>query len=285
MTKRVEIIVAVLDRAANKANQTGAAAAIHGQYNTDKKGFSLVAQTGQTATSVASVVSVTQLTPGLLPFINISTNTLAGTITFLKIAADVKAGKQIQLGDVFGLVGNVAGIAASFAVLGGAAPLTVGVLTAISLTTTAYSIFDSDLAKALHKNLGPIFSDLTSSKSKTKKTRLVPPNLETALRTGADIDYKSMFTTVDWNPKTGKVTLGQKNIDFFASGKTKEEPTSGAASGAPAFNVPPPDGATLTIGIERLGGKIQNPSPSITVGFEDEQDSYCCAGSQQDQYH
>jgi hypothetical protein len=284
MTKRVEIIVAVLDRAANKANQTGAAAAIHGHYNTDKKGFSLVAQTGQTATSVASVVSVTQLTPGLLPFINISTNTLAGTITFLKIAADFKAGKEIQLGDVFGLVGNVAGVAASFAILGGAAPLTVGLLTAISFTTTAYSIFDSDLAKTLHKNLGPIFSDLTS-KSKTNKTRLVPPNLETALSTGADIDYKSLFTTVDWNPKTGKVTLGQKNIDFFNGDKIKEEPTSGAASGVPDFKVPPPNGPTLTIGIERLGGKIQNPSPSITVGFEDEQDSYCCAGSQQDQYH
>lgn len=125
MSTRAELIVAVIDKTAKPINQTGGAAAIHDQFNTDKTGFSLVIQTAQTTTAIASVVSVTHLPIGAVPFINIVTNTLSGTVTFLKVAADLKEGAEIKSGDVISLASNVAGIVASFAILAGA-PLIAG---------------------------------------------------------------------------------------------------------------------------------------------------------------
>ncbi|MDD2150858.1 hypothetical protein NPS52_09440 [Pseudomonas putida] len=107
MSTRAELIVAVIDKTAKPVNNAGAAAAIHDQFNSDKTGFSLVIQAAQTTTAIASVISITHFAVGAVPFINIVTNTLSGTVTFLKIAADFKEGAEIKRGDVISLAGNV----------------------------------------------------------------------------------------------------------------------------------------------------------------------------------
>jgi len=79
MSKRFEIFVAMVDRIGKSGFNAGAAAAVHDQFNTDNQGFSLVVQTAQTSSAIASVLSVTQMTAGAVPFLNIVTNTQRDT--------------------------------------------------------------------------------------------------------------------------------------------------------------------------------------------------------------
>lgn len=177
MTKRVEIFVAMVDRVGNPGFQAGAAAAVHDQFTTDSQGFSLVVQTAQTASAIASVLSVTQMTAGAVPFLNIVTNTLAGTVTFLKIVAESKEGKEPKEGDYISLVGNVAGVVAGFALLA-AAPYTAGVFTAVALGASLLGTYNSELAKNIATAIAPIMNSLkTHDISSEAPKPILAPNL------------------------------------------------------------------------------------------------------------
>jgi len=306
MSTRAELIVAVIDKTAKPINQTGGAAAIHDQFNTDKSGFSLVVQTAQTTTAIASVISVTYFSIGAVPFINIVTNTLSGTVTFLKVAADLKEGAEINSGDIISLAGNVAGIVASFAILAGA-PLIAGGATVVGVTATLYSTFNSDLAKPAYDKMAPLFTSLLRQNDLTGfAAPRIAPDFTLASPDQILSAHHGMITTVNWNPDSSDISLGTEPLSFPDSNQVHTAPTgsetlnstqppplsgnssSGSVAVTPTPDIPAPD-ATLTISIESINGvKSSDPTPSITVPIDDNQDNQdnyiCCSSAQQDQY-
>ncbi|MDD2075349.1 hypothetical protein NPS45_16160, partial [Pseudomonas putida] len=263
-------------------------------------------QTAQTTTAIASVVSVTHLPIGAVPFINIVTNTLSGTVTFLKVAADLKEGAKIKSGDVISLASNVAGIVASFAILAGA-PLIAGGATVVGVTATLYSIFNSDLAKAAYDKMAPLFTSLLSQGNLTGFTApRIAPDFTLASPDQILSTHQGMITTVNWNPDSSEISLGTEPLSFPDSSQAHTAPTGSETfnstqppplSGNSSSNsvavtstpdIPAPD-ATLTISIESIDGiKSPDQAPSITVPIDDNQDNQdnyiCCSSAQQDQY-
>jgi len=286
MTTRIELFVAVVDGVAKPVNQTAGAAAIHGQFNTHQKGFSLVVQTTQTASAIASVLSVSQLTTGAVPFINIVTNTLAGSVTFLKIVAEYKSDATFNTGDLVTLTGNAAGVIASFAILAGA-PYAGAAFTAVAVATALAGIYDSSLAKAIHNKIAPIFPNIYNYDSTgVHDTPFIAPDLTLAPANAIMLNHQSLIATVNWNPDTSEVTLGTRILRPLDD-TTLMGPSGGSSSSVPSFRPTiSPDGASITMIIESLNGvKSPDPAPSLTTPIDEKQDSYaCCNGAQQDQY-
>lgn len=124
------VVVNVVDTAANGSSALNT---MIQSANTGTSKYELVNNIGQI------VASVTAMVPILAP-IGLQTNTLAGTMTFLKILVDVKAGKSISAGDVLSLVGNVAGIVATVTVLAGIAPSVTVVAGGVAILAAATGV-------------------------------------------------------------------------------------------------------------------------------------------------
>ena len=116
------------------------ATAISDQFLVNGDGMVLLNQTAQTGAVIASVTSVTKLAGPYVPIVSMPANIVAGTITFLKIGVDIREGAGFQRGDVISLVGNVAGVIATIAVLGAAPFLVVGIASVVSIAAGLYSI-------------------------------------------------------------------------------------------------------------------------------------------------
>jgi len=288
MNNRVEIFVAIVDRVGKPGFQAGAASAVHDQFNTDKKGFSLVVQGAQTSTAVASVLSVTQMTAGAVPFINIVTNSLAGTVTFLKIIAEYNSNEALKIGDYVSLVGNVAGVVAGFALLLGA-PLTAGIFTAVSLGASLIGTYNSELANKIKKTaIDPLFKALKNNDvTREPSPPLIAPNLTVANPKSITAHFGGLITVITWNPTNHDIKLDTRLLEHFKiNSSTQPVIFSGGNLANPPSAPQPPGGATLTIGIESLNGQPPaGPMPSITVGVGGGQDQYaCCTAPQQDKY-
>lgn len=129
-----EIVVGFVEKAASGSS---AVDTMIQSANSGTSKYELVNNGGQI------IASVTGMFPILAP-IAIQTNTLAGTMTFLKIVVDVKDGKSIQTGDVLNLVGNVAGIIASVTILAGVAPTITAVAGAIAIGSAIAGVVTAD---------------------------------------------------------------------------------------------------------------------------------------------
>ncbi|HDS1767566.1 hypothetical protein QFA96_06185 [Pseudomonas sp. Ap32] len=286
MTKRVEIFVAMVDRVGKPGFQAGAAAAVHDQFTTDSQGFSLVVQTAQTASAIASVLSVTQMTAGAVPFLNIVTNTLAGTVTFLKIVAESKEGKEPKEGDYISLVGNVAGVVAGFALLA-AAPYTAGVFTAVALGASLLGTYNSELAKNIATAIAPIMNSLkTHDISSEAPKPILAPNLVITNPETINNHFGGLIQVVTWHPDTLEIQLGTRRLELFQVNTWGQPVIYGGVN--PPIQPPPStsDGATITVGIDSINGQPPaGPRPSITTVIGGGQDKYaCCSAPQQDKY-
>lgn len=130
----IEIVVNVVG-----AGTSGAAAAdtIVQSFNSGAQNFELVNNVGQVVANVVGII------PILAP-IGIQVNTLAGTMTFLKIQADLRDGKPLNVGDTLNLVGNVAGIVASVMILLAAPPAAVLITAAVAIAASSAGVLTAD---------------------------------------------------------------------------------------------------------------------------------------------
>ncbi|KYC24720.1 MULTISPECIES: hypothetical protein [Pseudomonas] len=286
MTNRVEIFVAMVDRVGRPGFQAGAAAAVHDQFKTDNQGFALVVQSAQTSSAIASVLSVTQMTAGAVPFINIVTNTLAGTVTFLKIVAEYQPNDEPNVGDYVSLVGNVAGVVAGFAILVGA-PWVAGTFTAISLGTSLFGTYNSELAKQIQKAITPIMDALIKHDiTKESATPVLAPSLVITDPQSIRDHFGGLIQVITWNPNTLEIKLDTRTLESF----TITPPIIQHGGINPPIAPPTPPatggGATITVGIESINGQSPaGPIPSITTVVGGGQDKYaCCSAPQQDKY-
>ena len=114
MAGKAEIIVGVVNDGVTVGS---GATAVADQFLVNGAGMVLVSQTAQTGAVIASVMSVTKLAGPYVPIVSMPANIVAGTITFLKIGVDVRDGNGINNGDALNLVGNVAGVLGTMAIL------------------------------------------------------------------------------------------------------------------------------------------------------------------------
>ena len=101
MAGKIEIIIGVIDDGVIVGS---GAVAVSDQLVTNNEGAALLTQSAQTGAVVASVTSVTKLAGPYVPIISLPGNIIAGTITFLKVGMDVKAGREVKKGELYSLL-------------------------------------------------------------------------------------------------------------------------------------------------------------------------------------
>lgn len=271
MSQRVEIFVGVVEKVSGPVSKGGATSALVDQFNTDRTGFTLVNQTAQTGAAVAGVISVTKLTVGFVPFLNISTNTMTGTTTFLKIVAEYKSGEAFKSGDYISLIGNVAGVVAGFALLGGAIGLAGG-FTAVAIGTTLFGVYDSGLAQSIYNNLiSPVLQALKSEEINYYGDAVwVAPDLKLVSVSRISADYTNLIAAVKWDPNTNSVTLDSTDFGAFPDSEAGGVAFGGGSMGPPGVIPQLPD----------VVGRVD-----ISIATVNGQDQYaCCIAPQQDKY-
>lgn len=279
MTGKVEIIVGLVDKADKSATGLNAATSLVDLYNTDKGGFVLVNQSAQTGVAVvAAVTSIVQLTKGLVPFVNLSTNTVAGTMVFLKITAEYRQEGTFKTSDVVSLVGNVAGVVAGFTLLAGAAPA-ASLFAAVGIGASVYGIVTSGaLKKLFDSTILPVWNQyFKTTPEAVYLEHWVAPDL--TLVTLADIIalHGNRIAVNHWDPTTNEVTLSSTSLggdELYGPGQGSSGVVYGGGGVTPPLVTPQPEYpiGRVDISIESINGVST-------------QDSYgCCTGSQDGYY-
>ncbi|MFK3910325.1 hypothetical protein ACI2KC_17020 [Pseudomonas monteilii] len=280
MSQRVELVIGVVEKVSEPVNKASATSAIVDQYNTDKTGFALVNQGLQTASVVASVISITRITTGFVPFVNVQANLLAGTTTFLKIVADVKEGKRIESGDRLALIGNVAGIVAAVAILGGARVLAAG-STFVGIGINVVGLYESGVLKALQeKVLSPLIDQLIERSQQGVSTDgWVTAGLQIVSAGQVVNEYGNIIAVINWDPVTNVIDIASGQFSRFSDLANAGSVSGNGGGGGVIIPIPalipepPLPGPRIDISIESIG-----PGPGG-------QDTYlCCTGARQDKY-
>ncbi|MFT4243165.1 MAG: hypothetical protein QM569_12865 [Acidovorax sp.] len=269
------IIAGILETSA-----TGASAqSIIDAYNQNPTGFNLIvthSQTGQLAgTVVGQIIGITRQTAGPLGLLNVATNTFAGTLTFLKIVVDINADRPIQREDVLSLVGSVAGVVGTFAIMAaggvsvGPLALTMG---AIGLATALGAVNWEYIYKNVWDNaVKPIWEKYYQDQpSASYPTAIIAPDL--SLRTLYEIhsNYGGYTISVGVRFDSGDVITPAAPIPqsvFEAAGIPYDPGVN--VIGIPAPWIPGISSGNVTI------GPLQ----------PDEGDSYNCCESNADSYN
>ncbi|MDO7910052.1 hypothetical protein ACQKO6_15640 [Pseudomonas monteilii] len=282
MSQRVELVIGVVEKVSEPVNKASATSAIVDQYNTDKTGFALVNQGLQTASVVASVMSITRITTGFVPFVNVQANLLAGTTTFLKIVADVKEGKRIESGDRLALMGNVAGIVAAVAILGGARVLAAG-STFVGIGINVVGLYESGVLKALQeKVLSPLIDQLIERSQQGVSTDgWVTAGLQIVSAGQVVNEYGNIIAVINWDPVTNVIDIASGQFSRFSDLANAGSVSGNGGGGGVIIPIPalipepPLPGPRIDISIESIG---PGPGPGG-------QDTYlCCTGARQDKY-
>ena len=199
MAGRAEIIIGVINDGATVGS---GATAIADQFIVNKQGMELVSQTAQTGAVIASIASVTKLAGPYVPLISMPGNTIAGTITFLKVGVDIREGRKISSGDVLSLVGNVAGIIATFTVLVGTGSTLVAVAVAVSAVAGLLSIIGSETFDRVVRSAGDFFGN---NPSDNYLDYVCAPDMRIVDRNTIRMAYANMMLSCNWMSDTGEL--------------------------------------------------------------------------------
>ena len=199
MAGRAEIIIGVINDGATVGS---GATAIADQFIVNKQGMELVSQTAQTGAVIASIASVTKLAGPYVPIISMPGNTIAGTITFLKVGVDIREGRKISSGDVLSLVGNVAGIIATFTVLVGTGSTLVAVAVAVSAVAGLLSIIGSETFDRVVRSAGDFFGN---NPSDNYLDYVCAPDMRIVDRNTIRMAYANMMLSCNWMSDTGEL--------------------------------------------------------------------------------
>ncbi|MFJ2545630.1 hypothetical protein ACIOVF_04075 [Pseudomonas sp. NPDC087612] len=274
MSGKMDIFIGVVDKPAATG---GAATSLVDQFNSNKNGFQLINQNAQTAATVTGVISVTAMTNGFVPFLNVTTNTFAATTTFLKVTADFKEGKPIQPGDVLSLVGNVVGIAASITIMATAVGTAGLLLTGIAVTVNVLGMINSDAVKNLYKaTVQPLWNRyFKDNPAASYPDYWVAPDLKLATLAEIQSVYANKIAANHWDPRTNQVGLGSTLVEPQgpgASGPGNIGGWGGSGGGPPLIN----PSAVYPFGRVVI--------PNIFV-VDPNQDGYGCCRGNQDAYY
>ena len=296
MAGKAVIIVGVVNDGVTVGS---AATAVADQFRVNGTGMVLLNQSAQTGAVIASVTSVTKLAGPYVPIVNMPANIVAGTITFLKIGIDVRDGAEIKKGDVISLVGNVAGVIATMAILGGAAPWIVAGLGIVTITAGLYSLLSSETFGEITDGVSKFFKDNTLD---SYLDYACAPDMQIVHKNTLRDAYGNQMLSCHWISETGKLQAVPIAVQNEGLGGTRDAGGEGARvegeeaeveaesdvnSGgigssfypptAPVAPAPPPDIIpVVTIGPLDFGGGVDNSN--------DNGDEYGCCSSGSDGY-
>lgn len=202
MPNRVSFFVGLIVKADTPLSAASSASGLVDAFNANPSSFALVNQYSQTAATIASVVSVA-IEASPVAFLNVATNTFAGATVFLKIVADVNSGKSINVGDVYGLVSNVAAVAVTLTVMAtGGAALTV---VTVGILASAGSFISSDVVQNIFKQLiDPLWLKYYKDQpSATYKDRIVAAQLTYATQQEYINNHQGKRLVCTWNFQSG----------------------------------------------------------------------------------
>lgn len=264
MAGKAEIILGVINDGVSIGSS---ATAVADQFVTNQSGMVLLNQSAQTGAVIASVTSVTKLAGPYVPIINMPANIVAGTITFMKIGVDIRDGAEFNKGDMVSLVGNIAGVIGTMAVLVGAGPGLVGVLTIISIGAGLYSIKNAELVENIIISGSKFFRTRPSS---NYLDYLCAPDMKIVDRNTLRMGYANRMLSCNWISATGELLPSSV---FFPD---ENNPGGGRSAGGIAFGGAP--GPIVTVPPRG----VANVGISIIVGGNtyDAGDQYgCCTGT------
>ena len=266
MAGKAELIVGVINDGATVAS---GATAISDQFITNSQGMVLLNQSAQTGAVIASVMSVTKLAGPYVPIISMPGNIVAGTITFLKIGVDFKEGRGVSEGDVYSLVGNVAGVIATFAVLAGAGTAAVGVLAGLTVGASLLSIYKSETFSKIMSGAKDFFSH---TPSESYLDYICAPDMKIVDQNTIRKSYANMMLACNWISETGELLPSAVVVPDKNDG-------GGSGGGGAVFGgAPGPSGPMIT----PPPHDVANIGLSIIVNGEtyDAGDQYgCCTGT------
>jgi len=199
MAGKAEIFVAVVNDGVTIGS---GATAVADQFLVNGTGMVLLSQSAQTGAVIASVTSVTKLAGPYVPIVNMPANIVAGTITFLKIGIDFRDGRAIQTGDVLSLVGNVAGVIATMAVLLTAPFSVVATLSVVAIGTGIYSIYNSEVLDAIATNAKNFFSD---KGLESYLDYVCAPDMQIVHKNTLRDVYSNQMLSCNWISETGEL--------------------------------------------------------------------------------
>lgn len=245
------------------------ATAVSDQFIVNGEGMVLLNQAAQAGAVIASVTSVTKLAGPYVPIVSMPANMIAGTITFLKIGIDIREGRGIETGDVLSLVGNVAGVIATMAVLGGASPALIVGMGATTIITGIYSIVGSEIYKAITNNAADFFK---SNPSVYYFDYVCAPDMKIVHKDALRAEYNNQMLSCNWMSETGELVLSSAPVPDEGGGGVGFVPPTN-----PVLPTPPPDTVpVITIGPLDFGDG--------NTGGDDNGDEYGCCTSGSDGY-
>lgn len=138
---RTQVIVGFTEQTTNGMTLANG---IYDTVHNSNDSFVLVNNAGQVVATVASFI------PMLRP-VTIQFNTLALTLTFSRVLLDFQNNRLPSAGDMLTMVGNAAGIVATFTFLVGASPVLTTVATAVGIAAGIGALLTSDNVAQLGK--------------------------------------------------------------------------------------------------------------------------------------
>lgn len=197
MARKAEIFIGII----NEGTTIGSGAtAISDQFITNSSGMVILNQRAQTGAVIADITSITKLAGPYAPIISVPANIMAGTITFLKIGIDIRDGQNINWGDILSLVGNVAGVIASMAILAGAAPGLIAAASLFSIGAGLHSIKDSETFKKLTTEAADFFKNKPST---NYSDYVCAPDMRIVHKDTLRAVYNNQMFSCNWSPETG----------------------------------------------------------------------------------
>lgn len=265
MAGKAEIFVGVVNDGVTVGS---GATAVADQFLVNGNGMVVLNQAAQTGAVIASVTSVTKIAGPYVPIVSMPANITAGTITLLKIGVDIRDGAKFDLNDVVSLVGNVAGVIATMAVLM-ASPTVVVVSLSISAVAGGYSIYQSQVVKDIITNAAAFFE---GDALDNYIDYVWAPDMKFVHKDILGVSYNSQMLSLNWSPETGElVPSAVSTISEDSGGGGFAPPTN------PVLPTPPPDIVpTITIGPLEFGNG--------NAGADDNGDEYGCCTSGSDGY-
>lgn len=117
--------------------------------DSDKAKYDFAVQFGQASTAIASVVEFSKPLARSVPLFSIATNSYAASLTLFKVILDVQKDKDVNMEDITSIIGNVAGIGLTIAVLASSAPAVAATFAGLSILSSAASVMNSKTAQGI----------------------------------------------------------------------------------------------------------------------------------------
>lgn len=235
------------------------ATAVSDQFLVNGTGMVLLSQTAQTGAVIASVTSVTKLAGPYVPIVSMPANVVAGTITFLKIGIDLRDGATIETGDVISLVGNVAGVIATMAILSGAAPALIAGLALVTITTGLISLVGSETIDKITANAANFFKD---NPMDSYLDYACAPDMQVVHRNTLRDAYGNQMLSCQWISETGELQAVPVGVPDEGLGVIRDSGGEGAGVDAEEAEVEPEAEPDVSSG--GIGSSFYPPTVSVT---------------------